>query len=260
MFAGETALAERLLEAGEIGRIDVDESAAGAIYVRDEEEGDRNNDGKDEEHTRACAGVAGAVADEQIAAAGDRDQEPPRGSRDAVAPSGEGIAAGVEDAVHSGDGEDGEGSGRGLGARKDEIGHAILELVGVRADLLKALFIALAIKGDTKVDVVAEHGADFSGSGRGEQSGARVLGADGVGFGLLKVFALVVAADGHGEAEADDESEQSEGGGLHDVEVFALGLEHGAAAIGVDADELGEPEHEEGSKEEKTRVIEHRSR
>ena len=66
-----------------------------------------------------------------------------------------------------------------------------------------------------------KQGADMRGVGCGQQVGTEVLGADRVGFFLLKVFALIIAAGRHREAEADDETEEGETGGEEHTKVLA---------------------------------------
>ena len=51
-------------EADEVLGRDVDEAAAGAVDVGDEEEGDGDEEGQDEEEGAGGAGAMGAVADE----------------------------------------------------------------------------------------------------------------------------------------------------------------------------------------------------
>ena len=58
----------------------------------------------------------------------------------------------------------------------------------------------------------------------GEQVGAHVLGADRVGLRFLQVLALVVTADRHREAEADDEAEQRERRRQDDAEILTSRL------------------------------------
>ena len=75
---------------------------------------------------------------------------------------------------------------------------------------------------NTLIEVGAEQFADAGGIGGREQIGTDVLGADGIGFGLFVVLALVIAANGHGKTEADNQAEKSEGRGEDDVKVVAL--------------------------------------
>ena len=66
-----------------------------------------------------------------------------------------------------------------------------------------------------------EQRAHFRRIRRRQQVGAHVFGADRVGFRFFEVLALIVTADRHRKAEADDEAEQRQGRGQDHAEILA---------------------------------------
>ena len=91
-------------------------------------------------------------------------------------------------------------------------------------DLPKLLVVAGRIEQDALIDVAREqrlHPRRVSGR---QQVGAQILRTDRVGLLFLVELALVVPADRHREAEADDEPEQRQRGPQDDAEVVAGAL------------------------------------
>src|SRR5215468_233391 len=57
-----------------------------------------------------------------------------------------------------------------------------------------------------------------------QQVSSYVLGADCVGLGFFIILALVVAANGHRKAEADQESQQCQHRSQHNTEIVSLNI------------------------------------
>jgi hypothetical protein len=70
---------------------------------------------------------------------------------------------------------------------------------------------------------------------------------------------LIVAAHGHGKAEADDQRQQSQRGGKHGVEVFALVFfERANSSAEQVTDEGSAPLCDKGDRENGERIIDNR--
>jgi len=233
----------------------VDEAAARAVDVGDEQEGDRQDKRQDEEKRALTLWVFEVVAEQDVAADGDERHQAPGGEGDAVPPGGLGVALRVEHIVHAGDGEADDGGRLRGGGGADGGPEVGLELRGVGVDVVETASTGL-IEEDALIKVFAEEGTDLRGGVGGEEVGAEVLGADGVGFGLLVVFPLVVTADGHGEAEADDEAEEGEGSSEDDAEVFAIIFFQATLTIVKPSSHAcGGPQYQDGEQEEQDWLV-----
>src|SRR5271154_2884235 len=58
-------------------------------------------------------------------------------------------------------------------------------------------------------------------TGGRQQTCPQILRADGIGFFLLIVLALIVSADSHGKCKSDDEAEKRQGSGQDNFKVLA---------------------------------------
>jgi hypothetical protein len=128
---------------------------------------------------------------------------------------------------------------------------------GVGCDLAQVHGVVRAVELDALVQVARQQAAHLVRIGGRQQARAQVFGADGVGLFLLVGLARVVAADGHREAEADDQAEQRERGGLDDGEVFARARVHRAPLRDRHARARRDGQRDQRQHEHLDRMIDH---
>src|SRR5215472_1660131 len=112
------------------------------------------------------------------------------------------------------------------------------------------------IKQHTLVEVVLQRFTNPRCFGGGKQAGANVFRTDGVRLFRLVVFALVVAADDHRKAEANNESKQCQGSGQDNVKIRALGFfQRPQLFANEGADLCRKPQRDESQRENQKRKV-----
>ena len=99
--------------------------------------------------------------------------------------------------------------------------RSVCSLRDLRIDRPQLLRVSRRVEQHALVEIRLRAAAHFRRIRRRQQIGADECGADRVGFGLFEVLALVVTADRHRKAEADDEAEQRQRRGKDYAEIFA---------------------------------------
>src|SRR5271170_8507870 len=83
-----------------------------------------------------------------------------------------------------------------------------------------------------------------------QQTCPQILRADGIGFFLLIVLALIVSADSHGKGKSDDEAEKRQGSGQDNFKVLAgLVIKFVSPRAEQDPYSCRKPQHEDRERE-----------
>src|SRR5215472_6764886 len=114
------------------------------------------------------------------------------------------------------------------------------------------------IKQHTAVEIVLQRFTNPGCFGGGKQAGPDVFRTDGVRLFRLVVFALVVAADDHRKAEANNESKQCQGSGQDNVKIRALGFfQRPQLFANEGADLCRKPQRDESQRENQKREVDY---
>src|SRR5215472_2518912 len=236
----------------QIFRVHADNAAARAIDIGDKEKRNGESDRKNQQQDPRA--LFRAHSEQEIAEKRDDHEEHPGGQGHAVAPGSLRVALRIEHVVHTG-----ENQSRDLVAGVGDRGHRIpetgLQLRGAGIDLAEGLGVSRGVVKNTRVGVFAEELANFrSIRGRNEVR-SEVLGADGVGFCFFEVLAQIVACDGHGEGETDNEAEKSEGCANYEIEILVVDDDPSTVMLmEVHAEARGKIQEQEGDRQPNHRM------
>ena len=151
-------------------RINMNESTPRAVDVGDEQECNGRDQRENQKQDASPFGVSGSVADQQIAADCDQSHQRPRGMGNSVPPGGLCVSLRVQHIVHAGNRQ---GNNRIRLRRRRHYNrrpHLVLQLRGSGIDLVKLVFVARQVEGDSLIEVASEQLPHFCRVGGRQQA------------------------------------------------------------------------------------------